>query len=760
MYHLLKFEKAEEYFQTMTQRNPKGVYFCRFVGYDDELLVFYRRYQIEAQKNGLYLHQPLSNPVDSQVSQFLQIMGTQPFALDQPRMSHMALAWFQGVDVKKVDLFSSAVLEMLSALSRQGVNLNILKNAYIKFMCWGKGAFFNTIRRLGEPEIPKILYEGDISKYEVYFLRVLSRAGCDVLYLNFISDDSYLKTDAKSAYSQAVSCRRKGMPQQHFTKIDLSGIAQKRQMKSQVQQTESMLVTNTWLTGSILEDMLKPNQSRGTMGQTKVYNLFGGYFGIDDPETYLRRLYKWKQSVSDSGKHLLLLEEKLSNPTVEETKNIQRSDTQKKEDLILHLAAAVQPAQEKSLNRMAQSAFIKVMSGLEETALPRIFNQGVIQVCWLNRYLKTVFQKWEPDKPPAVCYYGVCNDKEALFLTILSYMPLDVLVISSDMAAVAVLQKADKANRMLCQSMENSTAVMPFPKTEPKVRIATAAYAAERELDTVLYSDTGLFRNKQFTRSNPVTLKTTYDEIGILWKEEAKYRTGFETGNNQVTVPNIFARVCGVMDENTVNYFNTVAGMITDKTVLITKIPFITPQAPNRIRSSVHKFFANGSILPDVIKRHRDYPYDHLSESIQDYILDKLQQMIDLNWIKADAQGVEYAVLSTVLNLDTTTLRLIQQFDFTREIPKVVVVDVDESTMSLEDNIYLLFLNLIGFDIVVFTPTGYRNIDKYIKEEAYVEYQVGPYMFNLNIPNLFSVRQRLKPDTGGGGLFGRLFRRG
>ena len=59
---------------------------------------------------------------------------------------------------------------------------------------------------------------------------------------------------------------------------------------------------------------------------------------------------------------------------------------------------------------------------------------------------------------------------------------------------------------------------------------------------------------------------------------------------------------------------------------------------------------------------------------------------------------------------------MIQQFDFTKEIPKVVAVSVNENVATLEDAVYLLYLNLIGFDIVVFTPTGYRNIDKYISK--------------------------------------------
>ena len=55
---------------------------------------------------------------------------------------------------------------------------------------------------------------------------------------------------------------------------------------------------------------------------------------------------------------------------------------------------------------------------------------------------------------------------------------------------------------------------------------------------------------------------------------------------------------------------------------------------------------------------------------------------------------------------------------------------------NLEDCIYILFLNLIGFDIIVFTPTGYRNIEKYIKEECFENYIIGDFIFNLKAPNI------------------------
>ena len=69
-------------------------------------------------------------------------------------------------------------------------------------------------------------------------------------------------------------------------------------------------------------------------------------------------------------------------------------------------------------------------------------------------------------------------------------------------------------------------------------------------------------------------------------------------------------------------------------------------------------------------------------------------------------------------------------------------MDTDENIASLQDCILLLFLNLIGFDIVIFTPTGYQNIEKYIDSNLFEEYQIGDYIYNLQKPKFNMVNQK------------------
>lgn len=99
---------------------------------------------------------------------------------------------------------AAAIYDSLDMLRRSGKNENMQKNAYIKFMCWLYYKFERVVNHLGEENLPKLLYEGEISKYELMLLSILSHAGCDIILLQYKGDDNYLKSDPQSQYSDIV----------------------------------------------------------------------------------------------------------------------------------------------------------------------------------------------------------------------------------------------------------------------------------------------------------------------------------------------------------------------------------------------------------------------------------------------------------------------------------------------------------------------------------------------------------------------------
>ncbi len=78
-----------------------------------------------------------------------------------------------------------------------------------------------------------------------------------------------------------------------------------------------------------------------------------------------------------------------------------------------------------------------------------------------------------------------------------------------------------------------------------EVQMGTAAYHAERELDTIMYQDSGIYRNQQYGKANAVMLRTMYEEIPILWDQEVKYRPNFSVTDSVVNIPVIFCKSVG-----------------------------------------------------------------------------------------------------------------------------------------------------------------------------------------------------------------------
>ncbi len=727
MYRKIKCNNKEDYFKPLSQRN--GVYFCCFIGFDEELLLWERKLQIDCQKNGTYIYKRLSQPDGATVTAFFDKIGTFTFEMKQELFYQLVTRWLDFISQTTQKNIAEAMFTVLSELKES--NINILKNIFVKLMCWLKTEFKNVLFHLGEQA--KILYEGEVSKHEIFMLKVLCFSGCDIAYVNFEKETDFFK-----GYDRIYG-KRRGQPPKHFKEIDLKALQKQQEMKEKIASVSTIIQTNDWLQGNFWKAMFQTNSQR--MDRNHYYNFFIQYIGIDEKEAYQNRLYELHEDCKQKGKPFVI-EEEIKNPSIEESNRLRLQRYETKKDILQQLSEKIVLLGNDMLQNLLQRAFFIAMEEYQNT-LPKIYNTALKLVCWLNRYSNRLLEHFDYETLPLFLYYGEINESQILFLNLLSYLPVDVLYVSP------VKIPFESKNSRLVELPQNST-WFPFPKKAIKIKQATTAYQAEKELDTLLYTDTGLYRQRQFTRSCAVTLKTIYDEIFILWKEEAKYRPGFEIKNNVVTIPNIFAKINGVKNEK--EYVKNIAELLTEDTIFIKNFPYIAKIEHN---PSVSKLIKNGKILMEDVKKQKEYPYDFLNLETQDYLLEKAQEMIDLHWIAVE--GIESILLSLVLRLDKITLQMIQQFDFTKEIPKVIVISVNETMATLEDAVYLLFLNLVGFDIVVFTPTGYRNIEKYIPQNAFEPYEVGEYLFHMEIPERAKLERMAKSMENS--LLSRLFGR-
>lgn len=728
MFKQIKLNALEDYFKLQKQRKPNSIYFCRLTEYSPSVEIFLQKYMDAVRQNGVYLKGKIANPDERQLSFYEETMGLD-FSMTPAFIDQYLQKWLPRlIPIQRHEL-TNATYEILSEIQALGKTENMLKNAFIKFMCWFYYKFERILNCIGKNIIPKILYIGDISQYELKILRILAYVGCDILLLEYHGDLSYSKLDPQGKYSQLLAIGGSSFP----ADFNVQKLGQRQQpihTEIKLEQVEKRIQTNTWISGDIYTDVQRSPNTRGTDLQF-YYTVFARVLGVEDKGEYYSTLFKWKLNLEKENRTVFILEQEIPVPTPDEVLKISRKIYRDRSVLLADMQKNIMFPSNLSLQSYVKNAFYEILSPLD-IPVQKLLNKSVLLLCWISRYLPKLFQNKNFLNTPIFIFYGICrNTNEADFLRLLSRLPVDVLILNTDLQKKCCLQDPLLFEKRYSESLPISN----FPTEINDVQFNTVAFQAENELNSVLYADTGLYRNRQFKKADPILLHTTYEEIFILWKEDAQYRPNFETLEHSVILPTLFAKINGVagtLDQ----YWKSITDLISENTIVIRQLPHLKATDTNPIKPYVTSFLKNGKLQIQNIKAHHAYQYTFLREEIQDYIFDKLQQLIDRKIIAGTmTHGIEYTILSVALNLDKQIIRLIQNFDFTKAVPKVVVISTGETICSVEDSILLAYLNALGFDIALFIPTGYQSVELHYTDSLLVEHQIGAYQYDLQIPN-------------------------
>lgn len=752
----VKIRQTDDFFIDLSKRDGRGVFFYRINGYNTQIHDFIRKYYEAARTSGVVIEGRIPNPDEKNLAYYNEIMGMN-FQMSEQFIDASLKKWLPRMDDYQRHTVAEAIYGILDDLRRQGKNENMLKNAYIKFMCWLYYKFERIVSRLGNDVVPKILYEGDISNYELLLVRVLSAAGCDIVLLQYSGDDNYKKLDAGSEYSDNLQVSGMSTFPEGFSLKQLRNEMQEEMNNQRLygQKPSVINCTNAWIEGKGLPDILKSIQSRGS-DNNLFYNCFCRINGVEDKSTYVNELYQFYLELKNNTRRVVIINNEIEQPSMEEISGIRRGNYTSKEQMIPDLKNNIKYSANIELERVMCKAFVDIMlqeSKREGMSLNKLTNKAVYLLCWLKRYQNELFERWTMPNISCFIHMGGCkNENEAMFIRFLARLPVDVLILNPNLNTKCILED----NLLYEVNYPNSLVVDNYPQDNAGLHIGTTAYHAERELNDIMYQDSGIYRNQQYSKASSISLQTMYEEIEILWNQEMKYRPNFSTTNAQVNMPVIFAKVSGVKDGDLNLYWAGIKKLLVNNTILIKSAPYINSMAGNPMKAHATEFLKNGKVQKNKIKEHHAYQYSVLREEIQDHILDKLQLLIDQKLIKGTFEnGMEYTIVATVLNMNKDLVRLIQKFDFTKTNPKVVYLTTGEESISLEDTILMAFLNLIGFDIVFYVPTGYQTVERYFNKKVLEEHQIGEYIYDLRIPDFSSLR-----TTQRGAWVDKIFKRG
>ena len=744
-----KIKGLEDFFKRQNERKPKGVYFYRINSYDETILEFIRKYYDLAKREGAIIDKNIENPTADNIAYFNEIIGDK-YVHGPGFMAEALKKWLPRIKDYQRASIADGIYDTLEVLRRQGKNIDILKNNFIRIMCWLYYNFYNIMERLGNDDVPKIIFWGNVNFSELSTLKILSNAGADIILVQPGGDSKYMTIDPKSEYSIDLGMGSESFP----AGFDLQWLLKQHEEDKSKRllysnKASAKANTNTWLSGDLFEDLKNTRRGENT---SFFYNMFARINGCDNRNTYVNNLYLLYQDLKKANRSIKVINNKITNPSVDEISKIKRGNYANENQLIMDLKKNINLKSNTFID-VARDAFVDTMietGKLMNMDLNKMMNKGIYILCWFQRYIPDLLGNTDIHSPaPILIYFGnVETDTESLFLNMVAKLPIDVIIFNPE-------KKGDKltGERLYEVHFEETLKVNEYPTDGNNLSMGTMAYNAERDLDTMMYSDTGMYRDMQFSKANIIKLSTTYEEIGIYWKQEARFRPNFSTVDDVVNIPVMFAKISGVANSDTDTYFKNIKDLLTD-TTLIYKNENIYDRNCT-VAAGVPSFFKNGRLDREGIKHSQIYKYDYLRAETQDYILDKLSELLRRKTIAGTGQnGTEYKIITIVLDLPKEILRFIQSFDFTKCPPKLIIVNTTETVISLEDSIIVAFLNLIGFDIVFFIPTGYDNVNKYFNNQIMEEHIIGNYLYDIAIPDfnrLRSVKEKKKS------FFSRLF---
>ena len=744
-----KIKGLEDFFKRQNERKPKGVYFYRINSYDETILEFIRKYYDLAKREGAIIDKNIENPTADNIAYFNEIIGDK-YVHGPGFMAEALKKWLPRIKDYQRASIADGIYDTLEVLRRQGKNIDILKNNFIRIMCWLYYNFYNIMERLGNDDVPKIIFWGNVNFSELSTLKILSNAGADIILVQPGGDSKYMTIDPKSEYSIDLGMGSESFP----AGFDLQWLLKQHEEDKSKRllysnKANAKANTNTWLSGDLFEDLKNTRRGENT---SFFYNMFARINGCDNRNTYVNNLYLLYQDLKKANRSIKVINNKITNPSVDEISKIKRGNYANENQLITDLKKNINLKCNTFVD-VARDAFVDTMietGKLMNMDLNKMMNKGIYILCWFQRYIPDLLGNTDIHSPaPILIYFGnVETDTESLFLNMVAKLPIDVIIFNPE-------KKGDKltGERLYEVHFEETLKVNEFPTDGNNLSMGTMAYNAERDLDTMMYSDTGMYRDMQFSKANIIKLSTTYEEINIYWKQEARFRPNFSTVDDIVNIPVMFAKISGVANSDTDTYFKNIKDLLTD-TTLIYKNENIYDRNCT-VAAGVPSFFKNGRLDREGIKHSQIYKYDYLRAETQDYILDKLSELLRRKTIAGTGQnGTEYKIITIVLDLPKEILRFIQSFDFTKCPPKLIIVNTTETVISLEDSIIVAFLNLIGFDIVFFIPTGYDNVNKYFNNQIMEEHIIGNYLYDIAIPDfnrLRSVKEKKKS------FFSRLF---
>lgn len=349
------------------------------------------------------------------------------------------------------------------------------------------------------------------------------------------------------------------------------------------------------------------------------------------------------------------------------------------------------------------------------------------------------FSQVSKAKVGTLLYYGsITEKKEIQLLDFAKELPMDVIILNH-----AKEESYDFKGDFMVIEEEFASPLAQFPDEV----LATGAASVEKTLDQVLYGDENFSRPNQYSDVESIILNVTKEDVTGLWGEEIKMRTGYGIENGKVIVPTLYAQITGLGNSSKRSYIDFVSDLTQNSMCFVTEALEISPiklKGDSSLKTMSDKHF-NKKFAEKVLSMT---PLSILSQEKQNLLIEKANEMIkkykfNSIWDVLTFAGILFAIPETLA-------QLIHVWDLTKVNPKIVMVLTGTRKLESKEEVMLQYLHVIGFDVLLFVPTGYGLVTEDLLRSGLQKIDLSNYNFSIQYSEIVSNRK---------GLLNRLFHR-
>ena len=367
-------------------------------------------------------------------------------------------------------------------------------------------------------------------------------------------------------------------------------------------------------------------------------------------------------------------------------------------------------------------------------------------IVWSYSYVKDI--KYDSNINPKCIYYGNIQRYEIYFLIMLYKMGFDVIYINP--------LKEELWNEIETEGLSEcvkSMGLLPIETFKEKAKrgkiiecFETITKQIQSDIEEQLFSNTGMYKPWQFRKgyTNSVLLDTILEDIYIYWNEPCKLRSGFKVEGNNVRVPCFFKKIDGMYNDE-FEYKKLVKYCVSSQNTLVFNKKYFSEDIKftDDMYSLMFCQLSDGSFDIEEIKKLPIYKFSKYSEDIQNFLLKKFNETISRKDLFVNVLNKEEVLrlLVLVLGINENIVRMIDNFDFTGQIPKIVIYLEDENVLAESMQMLLGYLHTVGIDILIFNPSGLFNINNVIKETALNNFRLQVMKYDSKYNNLMNLKQ-------------------